>query len=377
MIFQRALRRELFSTAGAVFTVLFTITITNVLIRILGQAAGGKIAPADVVAMIGFAVLGYMPILLQVTGFISVLWVLARSYQDSEMVVWFSAGQSLTRWIHPVLVFGMPIVILTAVLSFFVTPWSSRQNAEFKERFERTEDVANIQPGSFHESASVDRIYLVEENPKDPSKLKNVFVNTNQNGKTSVIVSREGAEETDAKGDKYLVLSNGRRYDGVPNQAEFEMMEFEHYKIFMTHQEPSLMATQSPESLPTGVLLANLNPFNLSELLWRIALPVMSFTLLLLAIPLSFVNPRGGKSSNLAFALLLWVTYENLVKIVEEMTKQGRLPFMLAWWPVHAGVLLLIVFLFLWRLKMNSRYHPQAIVGSLKRLFFIRKRACK
>jgi lipopolysaccharide export system permease protein len=103
----------------------------------------------------------------------------------------------------------------------------------------------------------------------------------------------------------------------------------------------------------------------------------MSFTLLLLAIPLSFVNPRGGKSSNLAFALLLWVTYENLVKIVEEMTKQGRLPFMLAWWPVHAGVLLLIVFLFLWRLKMNSRYHPQAIVGSLKRLFFIRKRACK
>lgn len=368
MIFQRALRRELFSTAGAVFTVLFTITITNVLIRILGQAAGGKIASADVVAMIGFAVLGYMPILLQVTGFIAVLWVLARSYQDSEMVVWFSAGLSLSRWIRPVLTFGMPIVVLTGLLSFFVTPWASRQNAEFKARFEKSEDVANIQPGKFHESASVDRIFLVEGNPNDPSKVKNVFVNTNQNGKTSVIVSKEGAEETDAKGDKYLVLSKGRRYDGMPNQSEFELMEFERYKIFLTHQEPSLMDTQSAESLPTEVLLANLNPFNLSELLWRIALPVMSFTLLLLAIPLSFVNPRGGRSANVAFALLLWITYDNLVKVVEEMTKQGRLSFMLAWWPVHLVVIILIVFLFSWRLKMNSPYHPQAIWGSIKRL---------
>jgi lipopolysaccharide export system permease protein len=135
MIFQRALRRELFSTAGAVFTVLFTITITNVLIKILGQAAGGKIASADVVAMIGFLVLVYMPLLLQVTGFISALWVLARSYQDSEMVVWFSSGMSLSRWIRPIMAFGLPIIILSGLLSFFVTPWASRQNAEFKERF--------------------------------------------------------------------------------------------------------------------------------------------------------------------------------------------------------------------------------------------------
>jgi lipopolysaccharide export system permease protein len=368
MIFQRALRRELFSTAGAVFTVLFTITITNVLIRILGQAAGGKIASTDVVAMIGFAVLGYMPILLQVTGFVAVLWVLARSYQDSEMVVWFSAGLSLSRWIRPVLVFGIPIVFLTAILSFFVTPWASRQNAEFKERFEKSEEVANVQPGKFHESPSIDRVYLVEANDKDPSKVKNVFVNTMQNGKNSVIVSKEGTEETDAKGDKYLVLSKGRRYDGVPNQSDFELMEFERYKIFMTHQAPSLMDTQSAESLPTEVLLANLNSFNLSELLWRIALPVMSLTLMLLAIPLSFVNPRGGRSFNVAFALLLWITYENLIKVVQEMTKQGRLSFMLAWWPIHAVVILLIVFLFSWRLKMNSPYHPLVLWSAIKRV---------
>jgi len=192
MIFQRALRRELVSTAGAVFTILFSITITMTLIKILGQAAGGKIASTDVVAMIGFAVLGRMSILLLVTAFVAVLGVLSRSYQDSEMVVWFSAGLSLTRWIRPVLVFGLPVVLLTGLLSFYVSPWAARQNAEFKQRFEKNEDVANIQPGKFHESASVDRVYFFEANPTDPSKVKNVFVNLNNNGKVGVIVSKEG-----------------------------------------------------------------------------------------------------------------------------------------------------------------------------------------
>jgi len=85
MIFQRALRRELLSAAGAVFTTLFTITITVMLIKILGQAAGGKVASSDVVALIGFTELMNMPILLILTGFISVLLVVTRSYQDSEI----------------------------------------------------------------------------------------------------------------------------------------------------------------------------------------------------------------------------------------------------------------------------------------------------
>ncbi|HEX7642834.1 MAG TPA: LPS export ABC transporter permease LptF [Burkholderiaceae bacterium] len=369
MIFQRALRRELVSTAGAVFTVLFSITITMTLIKILGQAAGGKIASTDVIAMIGFAVLGRMAILLLVTAFVAVLSVLSRSYQDSEMVVWFSSGLSLLRWIRPVMAFGMPVVLLTGLLSFYVSPWAARQNAEFKQRFEKNEDVANVQPGKFHESASVDRVYFFEANPTDPSKVKNVFVNLNNNGKTGVIVSHEGRLETDAKGDKYLVLSNGRRYDGTPGQSDFEIMQFDQYHVFLAHQAP-LLNDQAAEALPTEVLVANPTPLNLGELLWRIALPLMCFSLLLLAIPLSFVNPRAGRSINLGVAFLLVVTYLNMVNVTQAMVMQGRMPFMATWWPVHVVVLVIIAFLFSWRLKVNSPAHPLAVWTSLKRFFF-------
>ena len=97
MIFHRALLREFASLAGAVFMTLFAIALTTRLIRLLGQAAGGKIPSDAVVAFLGFFALDALPVLLSLTMFISVLLTLTRSWRDSEMVIWFSAGLSLDR----------------------------------------------------------------------------------------------------------------------------------------------------------------------------------------------------------------------------------------------------------------------------------------
>lgn len=370
MIFQRALRRELTSTAGAVFTTLFTITITVMLIRILGQAAGGKVASQDVVALIGFAALNYLPIILILTGFISVLLVVTRSYQDSEMVVWFTAGLSLSQWIKPVLSFGLPLVILTALLSFMATPWANRQSAEFRERFEKREDISKISPGKFQESSSSDRVFFVEGISGDEAKVQNVFVSTFQNGRNSVVVAKQGMTELDKNGDKFLVLLNGRRYDGTPNQPDFRLMEFERYGVLVSRQSQALVGDKSARALPTRALLEDRNNFNMGELLWRVALPLMSLLLMLLAIPLSFVNPRGGRSANLLIALFLFVVYSNMVSVFQAAVVQKRLSLLVAWWPIHLLAVVMIGALFLWRLKMNHRYHPLVVWASIKRAYF-------
>lgn len=372
MIFQRALRRELLSTAGAVFTTLFTITITVMLIRILGQAAGGKVASQDVIALIGFAALTVLPVLLINTGFISVLLVVTRSYQDAEMVVWFTSGMSLTRWIRPVLTFGMPLVILTALLSLVATPWAHRQSAEFRERFEKREDIAKVSPGKFQESASADRVFFVEGVSGDATRVKNIFVNTIQNGRASVVVAKEGKMEIDAAGDKFLVLSKGRRYDGVPNQSDFQMMEFERYGVLVGRQAQTLVGDKSARTLPLAQLLAAPVAANRGELLWRVALPIMSLLLLLAAIPLGFVNPRGGRSSNVLIALLMYVFYSNMISVFQAGVVQGRMSLALAWWPMHLTALVTVCFLFSWRLNMNSPYHPLALWSAVKRGLFPR-----
>jgi lipopolysaccharide export system permease protein len=119
--------------------------------------------------------------------------------------------------------------------------------------------------------------------------------------------------------------------------------------------------------LPTSALLANRNSFNMGELLWRVALPLMCLLLMLLAIPLSFANPRGGRSANLLAAVFLFIVYSNTVSILQAAVVQNRMTLTRAWWPVHAAVALLIAGLFLWRVKMNSRYHPLVKWARMKR----------
>lgn len=362
MIFQRAIRRELLNTVGAVFTTLFTIVITVMLIRILGDAAGGRVASGDVVALLGFAALIYLPVILSLTAFISVLLVVARSYQDSEMIVWFASGLSLMRWIRPIMSIGIPIVLLTASLSLWLTPWASRLSAEYKETFRNREDISRISPGKFQESASGDRIFFVEGLSSDTSKVENVFVSQSQGNKSSVVVAQEGSVILDRRGDKLLELRNGHRYDGTPGAPDFQTMDFGRYVIVVSTSQPELTDNKSARVLSTRSLIESPNPSNMAELLWRVSLPVMCLLQMLLAIPLGFVNPRRGRTLNLMIALVLAVSYLNSVGIVQAAVGQGRLSFTSAWWPLHVSALLVIAVLFFWRNNTNSRWHPMALL---------------
>lgn len=374
MIFQRAIRREMWNTVGAVFTTLFTIVITVTLIRILGDAAAGKVASADVAALIGFATLGYLPVIISLTAFISVLLVVARSYQDSEMVVWFASGLPLARWIRPVLQVGLPLVVVTALLSLWLTPWANRSASEYKERFRNREDVSRIAPGKFQESAGGDKIFFVEGLTSDTSRVTNVFVRQAGKRGDSVVVAEEGAVTVDASGDKLLQLFKGRRYDGAPGSDEFRVIDFQRYTIVVSQTGKEAGDSKAARTQSTRDLIANPTSQHQAELLWRIAMPIMCFVQMLLAIPLGFVNPRRGRALNLMIALLLAVTYSNAIGVLQAQVGSGRLAFGAAWWPLHAAALVIIVALFFWRDNTNSRWHPARLWSLVRRTLLVRQK---
>ena len=72
MIFRRSLVSELANTAGAVFTVIFSIVLTIGLVRILGLAAGGRIDSGTVMEMVVYEALVNLAPLLAVSLFIAV-----------------------------------------------------------------------------------------------------------------------------------------------------------------------------------------------------------------------------------------------------------------------------------------------------------------
>lgn len=375
MIFRRSLQRELASAAGATFTVLFSILVTWTLIAILGRAAGGKVASGDVLALIVFRSAELLPIILILTSFIAVVATITRSYRDSEMVVWFASGQSLLGWIRPVLTLGLPMVLLVGALSFVVTPWAKMKSAEFVERFQKREDLQRVAPGQFRESSSSDRVFFVERSAEGSTVVQNVFVGGVDGDSHSVVVAKQGVIESDGKGGQFLVLSNGRRYEGVPGQADFQTMEFERYSMRVATQAPMIGADVPVSALSTPALLAAPNRFTQAELLARIAAPITCLVLMLLAIPLGFVNPRAGSSANLIVALLIFFTYNNLVRLFEASVKQGKLSFAMGWWPLHLSALLLVLGLFAWRLNVNHRYHPLVMISAFKRRRLLKKAA--
>jgi lipopolysaccharide export system permease protein len=350
VIFQRALLREFGNLALAVFATLFAITLTTQLIRLLGQAATGKVLSEGVLALLGFAALNYLPVLLSLSLFVAVLMTLTRSYRDSEMVVWFSAGLGLTAWIRPVLIFAAPLVFVIAVLSLFLSPWASEKSELYRQRMDNRDELSRVAPGVFRESVNAERVFFVEGIAGDDINVRNVFISSLQHGIRGVMVSRRGFQETAPNGDRFMVLVNGRRYDSTPGTTEYKIMDFERYATRVETKEAKA-GQVSTKALSTWALLSDRNHGNLAELLWRIGLPIAALNLALLAIPLSFVNPRASRSVNLVFALLTYMVYSNLVSVMQAWVSQGKLGFATGWWVVHAGMLAVLAYLF-WR-RMN------------------------
>jgi lipopolysaccharide export system permease protein len=119
--------------------------------------------------------------------------------------------------------------------------------------------------------------------------------------------------------------------------------------------------TQAPrapttKSVSTLELLRDPTPPNLAELSWRLGLPASALILALLAIPLSFVNPRAGRSMNLMLALLIFMTYSNLLSITQASIAQSRIAPAAGILGVHAVMLLILLALFYRRLMVFSLF---------------------
>lgn len=352
MIFQRAALREFASTALTVFVALYAVVLSTQLVRLLGQAAGGKVASEAVLALLGFGALRYLSVILSLTLFIAILLSMSRSWRDSEMVVWFSTGVPLSSWIRPVLLFAVPMAVAVAVLSLYLAPWSLNKSAEFRTRMSNRDDVAQMSPGSFRESSQSDRVFFVESGNDKDGAVKNIFVSSTNKDKLGVMVAGDGYTQTVANGDRFVVMLNGRRYEGKPGSPEYRMMEFERYAVRIETREAQGVEVR-PYMLTVSELLADPTRPNVAELAFRIGLPIAALNLALLAIPLSFVNPRAGRANNLLMALLIYLVYSNLLSITQAWVAQGKLSFSMALWSLHGTMFLLMALMFAWRTYAN------------------------
>ena len=135
----------------------------------------------------------------------------------------------LTAWLKPVMLFALPQIAVIAALSLFISPWAAQMAGQYATKLESRDDVSRVSPGVFGETANRQRVFFVESVSGDSSAVQNIFVSSVHQNRSGVSMSRSGQTETAANGDRFIVLEQGRRYEGAPGDPEYRLTEFDHY----------------------------------------------------------------------------------------------------------------------------------------------------
>ena len=354
MLFDSTLRRELARNFGATLVVILTVVLTMMLIRTLGQAAVGQVSPQDVVLLLGYVALGYLPLMLSLSLFVAVVATLSRMYYESEMTVWFTSGISLTRFVRPVLRMSWPVLLVIGLLALFVWPWQNQRGVELKERFERRSDLSRVAPGQFQTSSDGTRVFFIERDAADSRTGRNVFILSTLPGSESVTTARSGRIET-AGDNRYLVLERGQQNEEDLRTGQKTLARFDNYRVQAGDRVLSRLDELPARARRSIELLREPTPRHQGELIWRLGLLLGGANLALLGIGLSASNPRRASNWNLLFALLSFVVYYNFINLSQTWVASGKSGMGTALVVVHGGALLIAVGLLWWREHRNSR----------------------
>lgn len=342
MIIFRYLSSQVLLSTMAVSTVLTLIIFSGRLIKFVAQAAAGELAPEFVVLLVLYRIPGMLVLILPLGLFLGVLLAYGRMHLQSEMVVLRSAGISLRRLSAISLGPAAVVAGLIALLSFYISPlcWQQIDHLYYQQaqkseleglasgRFQKLGSNRTAYTGTVHEqSGQIDLIFISERDEAS--------------GQLRVVLAESGKQVmTDAKGEqRFVVLRNGYRYDGVPGEPAYREAAFAQYGFAL----PDIVAEKpryDVEALPMQELFNASNRWQQAELNWRLSMPLLALIVTLIAVPLSKTNPRQGRYAKMIPAILLYLAYLALLTGAKGAVIDGQLS--VGWiWLIH-GVFFLI-----------------------------------
>ncbi|MCS6474556.1 LPS export ABC transporter permease LptF, partial [Burkholderia thailandensis] len=101
---------------------------------------------------------------------------------------------------------------------------------------------------------------------------------------------------------------------------------------------------------------------NLAGLRWCAGLPLIAINLVIRAIALGYQNPRRGRTVNLVMAVLISLTYSNLLNVVQSQMERGTTACGLGLIGLHVIVAGIVALLF-WLRVRNRPLFSRAAAG--------------
>lgn len=361
MIISRYLSKEIFTALLAATLILLLIFTSEQLLSYMRATAAGHLSLQAVSLLLTLQIPVLLSFLLPLSLFLGVLLAFGRLYADSEMTVLFACGVGPERLFRVVLTFALIMTALVAILSFWIAPTMEQYSARILAA-NKAEALTLLQPGKFNSIVDGKWVFYAEDVSQNDGRLQSVFAAQKPTSTTpdaenkqswGVMFAKGGYQKTDTNGSKFLVLTDGYRYNGLPGRRDYQIINFSEYGVRLARSTPGFKFDENV--LPTNKLWQErTNLIYAGELHWRMSLALAPFILSFLAVPLSKVKPRYGRYFSVVPAVFCYIIYANLMFLGRAWLVKGSVPLIFGMWWVHLLMFSFALFLS-WREQVDWR----------------------
>ncbi len=343
MILYRYIAREILISTLAVGSILLMVIVGSRFARFLGRVASGRMS----LDILGHLTLFYTPYALQLiiplSFVLALMLTFGRLYMESEMSVIQSSGVSQWQLMKLALVLALGIASLTAFSSLYLTP---KAQLMIQEQQEKT-GFESIASGQFTKLNT--QTVFVARQSDDKTLLERVFIAESDTDKATLALAERAYQQiSEVTLSRFLVLEEGWRHELPTKDLTSNSLQFDRYALRVGIYTPPSVREQVA-MLPLNKLLADKSLPAQVELQWRLGLPSLVIVMVFIALPLTKVNPRQGRFMAILPVLLLELIFLGTLMSLQGIINKGQWPIWPGMWLVHAGFLLLGLFLCWWR----------------------------
>ncbi len=271
------------------------------------------------------------------------LLTFGRLSSDGEIIAFISSGINLLRIERTLLIFAFILSMVSLYFSFFLTPWCNRHYSQVFQRIIFKEPTIQIKERTItdFENRKLYTHHIDSKTGKMQKIILYEFLPQKDYLFPQIVIAQKGEfEKKNLRLEGITFYLFGKNYR-ILRQGEFNSQTIYSASRLLKKREEikrtgELSLTEISQKLKKEKAKEKLDREKIKELAvefhGRIAIPLATFLLALIALPLGISIKRGEKSISLGISLIIAIIYYVLFLAGRFLGKGGFLPPYLAMW---------------------------------------------
>ena len=359
----RYIMRNLVILFFAIMFIIGLVVFGNQFVLTVQESIERGIPIQELLPIVSFNMIRDIPMVLSLSLFLAIILTISQLYKNSEAIVMNSLGLGEKHFI----VFIQPLVVVSFAIIFFLTlyavPWSKQQKNIMEAETKNASEFSFITEGQFEQFKQGDIVFYASESKTLDSvgeqNMEEIFIYALDNEKSVIVLASAAIKFIDTESNStYLRLKDGVRYQGIPNNKNVNILNFDLYDLEIVSGElqKSVAIYTKIEGKSTLDLIKEGGLYANAELQWRLSQPISILLLSIMGVFLGKASPRKGKGINLLIGVLIFMLYNNGLLVAKSAIERGQLDPIIGLWGIHLLVLILLILLYQFRQRRISHY---------------------